>query len=511
MNEFWGAYIDLFQNRSDLLFESLWQHLQLSLISLLMAVFIAVPLGILLTRKQKAAEWVIGVAAVLQTIPSLALLGFLILFVGIGTTPAIIALTAYALLPILRNTYTGIKGVDAHIVEAADGMGMNTYRRLIKVELPLAMPTMMAGVRTSMVLIVGTATLAALVGGGGLGDLIMTGIQRSSNEYIVFGALPAALLALLFDFVLRFTEKKTNGTSFKPILSVILLALLVVVTPALIPQASESDLSIGGKREAEASIVANMYKLLIEQDTDLEVEVLAPLGETDVNFNALQVGDIDMYPEFSGTILADLLSIDEFSYEERESYEQARDLIEDEHGFIYLEPMAYQNTNAIAVPRELAEENDIQTISDLRQVADEWRAGFTFEFMDREDGYAGFEGAYGFELENVESMDLSAGYRAIESGDLELVDVFSTDPQLVENDMIVLEDDETLFPPYQGAPLVRDATLSQHPELEEILNQLGGRVTEEEITELNYRVDIEDENPYDVAEEFLLEQGLLND
>ncbi len=221
--------IDLLGQRHDLLISALWEHVQLSLISLLAAVFIAVPLGIVLTRKKRIAEWVIGVAAVLQTIPSLALLGFMILLVGIGTMPAVIALTAYGLLPILRNTYTGINEVDPAIREAATGMGMNSFRRLLKVELPLAMPTVMAGVRTSTVLIVGTATLASLIGAGGLGDLIMTGIQRANNEYILLGAIPAALLAILFDLVLRFTERRSRGASFAPIMTVIALALALVI------------------------------------------------------------------------------------------------------------------------------------------------------------------------------------------------------------------------------------------------------------------------------------------
>ncbi|KAE9715475.1 ABC transporter permease subunit, partial [Escherichia coli] len=143
----------------------------------------------------KLAEWVFGVTAVLQTIPSLALLCLLIPLVGIGQVPAIIALVVYALLPILRNTYTGIQEVDPSLREAALAMGMNHRKRLLKVELPLAMPVIMAGIRTGMVLIVGTATLAALIGAGGLGSLILLGIDRNDMSLIVIGAIPAALLA----------------------------------------------------------------------------------------------------------------------------------------------------------------------------------------------------------------------------------------------------------------------------------------------------------------------------
>ncbi|UTR08301.1 ABC transporter permease/substrate-binding protein [Alkalihalobacillus sp. LMS6] len=517
MTSFWESYFTLFEERSDLLLQSFWEHLQLSLISLLIAVAIAIPIAILLTRYTRYSEFVIGIAAVLQTIPSLALLGFLVLFVGIGITPAIVALTAYALLPILRNTYTGIKEVDPALIEAAKGMGMNGRKRLLKVELPLAMPTVMAGIRTSMVLIVGTATLAALVGGGGLGQIIMLGIQRTSNEYILFGALPAALLALFFDFILRFTERRTKkkgAGSYKPIMAVVVLALLIVLVPPTVNAVrgvGQADIVIGGKMGPEPPILANMYKHLIEQETDLEVEVIAPLGTTSVNFNALEVDDIAIYPEFTGTVLADLLNIEDFSYDERESYEQARDGIFEETGDILLEPMGFQNTYALAMPRDLAEELEVETISDLAPYANELDVGFTFEFADREDGYGGFEEVYGFEFDNVTTIDVSTRYQAISNGSIQLSDVFSTDPQIVEYDMVVLEDDATLFPPYQAAPLVSGFAMNQYPELEDILNQLAGIGTEDEISELNYRVDINDEDPADVAREFLQEKGLLNE
>lgn len=164
--------VQVLQERKGELLSALLEHMQISFVALFFAVLISIPLGIYVTRHKRIAEGIIGVASVIQTIPSLALLGILIPLFGIGRVPAIIALVAYAVLPILRNTYTGIKEVDPSLIEAADAMGMNPRRRLIKVEIPLAMPVMMAGIRTAMVLIVGTATLAALIGAGGLGELI---------------------------------------------------------------------------------------------------------------------------------------------------------------------------------------------------------------------------------------------------------------------------------------------------------------------------------------------------
>ena len=205
-----NSMIEIFHSRSDAILVASWEHLQLTFISLFLATFIAIPLGILLTRYKKWSEPIIGITAIFQTVPSLALLGFLIPLLGIGTTPAIVALTIYGLLPILRNTYTGIVGVNSATVEAGTGMGMTSLQVLWMVELPMALSIIMAGVRTATVLIIGVATLAALIGAGGLGDLIYRGIAMSNSPLILAGALPAALLAIFFDFSLKYLETKSQ-------------------------------------------------------------------------------------------------------------------------------------------------------------------------------------------------------------------------------------------------------------------------------------------------------------
>lgn len=202
--------LGIFQTRMDDIWLASWEHLQLTFISLFIANLIAIPLGILLTRYKKWAEPIIGVTAVFQTIPSLALLGFMIPFLGIGTFPAIIALTIYGLLPILRNTYTGIIGVTPAAVEAGIGMGMTSLQVLFLVELPMALSVIMAGIRTATVLIIGVATLAALIGAGGLGDLIFRGIAMANSPLILAGALPAAVLAIVFDYALKRLEYKAQ-------------------------------------------------------------------------------------------------------------------------------------------------------------------------------------------------------------------------------------------------------------------------------------------------------------
>lgn len=182
------------------------QHIEMTALSMFIAILISVPLGVFLTRHRELAEPIIGVTAVFQTIPSLALLGIMIPLFGIGFLPAVIALTIYGLLPILRNTYTGITGVDQAAIEAGKGMGMTPRQVLLMVEIPLALPIIMAGIRTSTVLIIGVATIATLIGSGGLGDLIYRGIAMASTELILAGAIPAAILALVFDFVLKRIE-----------------------------------------------------------------------------------------------------------------------------------------------------------------------------------------------------------------------------------------------------------------------------------------------------------------
>jgi len=202
--------INTFIQRKGDIWVAFQEHLLLSGIAMLIAIIVAVPVGIFLTRYRRLAEPIIGIAAIIQTIPSLALLGFMLPVFGIGKVPAIIALTLYALLPILRNTYTGILGVDPALVDAGRGMGMTSRQILVMVELPLTLPIIMAGIRTATVLTIGVAALATFIGAGGLGDLIDRGLRVADKNLILTGAIPAAILAILFDLGLRKLEEKVT-------------------------------------------------------------------------------------------------------------------------------------------------------------------------------------------------------------------------------------------------------------------------------------------------------------
>lgn len=500
--------IQTFQNREDMLWKALLEHIQLSFIALLIAVVIAIPLAILLTNHKRVANWVIQVTAIFQTIPSLALLGLMIPLVGIGRVPAVIALVIYALLPILRNAYTGLTDIDPSLIEAADAMGMDRFRKLIKVELPLAMPVIMAGIRNAMVLIIGTATIAALIGAGGLGSLILLGIDRGNNYLILFGAIPAALLAVGFDFVLSYFEK----TSFRKTIIAISVTMLAMLGIILLPfiGGKEEEIVIAGKLGSEPEILMNMYKELIEEETDLSVSLKPNMGKTTFVFNALESGEIDLYPEFTGTILATFLNEEAESTVKEEVYQQAKEGLSEQYEMTLLEPMSFNNTYTLAVTSELAEDYQLEKMSDLEGITDEINVGFTLEFTDRQDGYLGIQELYGLSFPNLKTMEPKLRYSAIETGDINLLDAYSTDSELEEYNLVVLEDDKGLFPPYQGAPLMLDKTLEKYPELEEVLNQLSGKVTDDEMRRMNYEVNVNNQRADKVAREFLENAGLIN-
>ena len=499
---------EMFHERKGQLAAALLEHIQISFIALFFAVIIAIPLGIYLTNKRKIAETIIGVSAVLQTIPSLALLGLLIPLFGIGKVPAIIALVAYALLPILRNTYTGINEVEPSLKEAAMAMGMNTRKRLLKVELPLAMPVIMAGIRTAMVLIVGTATLAALIGAGGLGDIILLGIDRNNTSLLLLGAIPAAILALVFDFLLKKLELLPFRKTMTALTMISILALFMIIFP-LLNNTEKEEIVIAGKLGSEPEILINMYKLLIEQETDLKVQLKPGLGKTSFVFNALKSGSIDIYPEFTGTAISEFLKEEAVNNNQEDVYNQAKEGMMKQFEMVMLSPMKYNNTYTLAVSKEMAEAYHLQAISDLKPIQESIKAGFTLEFNDREDGYIGIQKRYGITLANITTMEPKLRYQAIQSGNIDLLDAYSTDSEIRQYNLHVLADDKELFPPYQGAPLLRKETIEKYPDVEKALNKLADHITDDEMREMNYQVNVEGENIVNVARDYLIKAQLL--
>lgn len=497
-----------FQERFGDWVTALGQHLQLSLLTLLLAIFLAIPLAIYLSTRKRASNWVLQLAGIFQTIPSMALLGLFIPIMGIGTLPALTALVIYAIFPILQNTITGLQGIDPSLEEAGVAFGMTKWERLKKFEIPLAMPVIMSGIRTAAVMIIGTATLAALIGAGGLGSFILLGIDRNNASLILIGALSSAFLAIAFNLLLKWMEKAKLRTIFAAFAAMI-LGLGASYTPSLLPKPEKENLVIAGKLGPEPEILANMYKILIEENTEMTATVKPNFGKTSFLYEALKKGDIDIYPEFTGTVTESLLKpAPQVGHDPEVVYQAARDGIKKQDNLALLKPMAYQNTYAVAVPKKIAQEYGLKTISDLKKVEGQLKAGFTLEFNDREDGNKGLQKVYGLNLQ-VSTMEPALRYQAIQSGDIQITDAYSTDAEITRYDLVVLEDDKQLFPPYQGAPLMKAKLLEKHPELEAVLNKLAGKITESQMSQMNYQVGVEGQSAEEVAREFLLQEGIL--
>ncbi|HEM3518747.1 TPA: ABC transporter permease/substrate-binding protein [Streptococcus suis] len=486
---------------------ALFEHLRISLLALIIAIAIAVPLGLILSSKKRLTEWSLQITGIFQTIPSLALLGLFIPFMGIGTLPAVVALVIYAIFPILQGTLTGLGEIDPSLEEAATAFGMNKWEKLKKFKLALAMPILMSGIRTASIMIIGTATLAALVGAGGLGSFILLGIDRNDSALILIGAVSSAVLAVLFGYGIRLLQDKKPKT--------ILLALLVTlftVGASYVPMLnfSTKQLVIAGKLGAEPEILINMYKLLIEDQTDIKVEIKPNFGKTSFLYEALKSGSIDIYPEYTGTITSTLLknSPTDLSTNPEEVYAYAKEAILEQDGLVYLAPMAFQNTFALAVTEDYAQKNGIEKISDLAKVQQTAVAGFSLEFNDREDGNIGLKNLYNLQL-NVKTMEPALRYEAIKSGNVQIIEAYSTDSKVVTYKLKILEDDKQLFPPYQAAPLLSKETLEKYPELEQVLGVLAGKISTEEMTRMNYAVDVEGKSAEQVAREYLEREGLL--
>lgn len=498
---------ETFIERKDEWGMALFEHLRISLLALIIAIAIAVPLGLILSSKKRLTEWSLQITGIFQTIPSLALLGLFIPFMGIGTLPAVVALVIYAIFPILQGTLTGLGEIDPSLEEAATAFGMNKWEKLKKFKLALAMPILMSGIRTASIMIIGTATLAALVGAGGLGSFILLGIDRNDSALILIGAVSSAVLAVLFGYGIRLLQDKKPKT--------ILLALLVTlftVGASYVPMLnfSTKQLVIAGKLGAEPEILINMYKLLIEDQTDIKVEIKPNFGKTSFLYEALKSGSIDIYPEYTGTITSTLLknSSMDLSTNPEEVYIYAKEAILEQDGLMYLAPMAFQNTYALAVTEDYAQKNGIEKISDLAKVQQTAVAGFSLEFNDREDGNIGLKNLYNLQL-NVKTMEPALRYEAIKSGNVQIIEAYSTDSKVVTYKLKILEDDKRLFPPYQAAPLLSKETLEKYPELEQVLGGLAGKISTEEMTQMNYAVDVEGKSAEQVAREYLEREGLL--
>ncbi|WML40118.1 glycine betaine ABC transporter substrate-binding protein [Neobacillus sp. OS1-2] len=518
MSGFWNYLTANYQQIVNLLGE----HLYLSIVSVLIAIIIGIPLGILISNEKKLAKPIIGTTNVIQAVPSLALLGFLIPFIGIGSAPAIVMVVLYSLLPIVKNTYTGLTNIDGDILEAAKGIGLTKSQTMRKVQLPLAFPMIMAGIRISAVTAVGLMTIAAFVGAGGLGYLVFSGVQTVDNHMILAGAIPACILALLIDFVvgkleasLSYTSKrrtaKKSGKKTKRWM-IALASIIIVIAGGFKVYSiasAEEKIVIGSKNFSESMILGNMLADLIENKTDLPVERKLNLGGSQVAFGALKNGDVDMYVEYTGTGLVNILNQPPESNPDK-VYDYVQKEFKQKYGIELLKPLGFNNTYALAVRQDTAEEYRLNTISDLAKVSGNLIMGPTIEFPNREDGLIGLEKTYNLAFKDVKAVDGGLRYTALKNHKSDVIDAFSTDGLLEEFQLKVLKDDQNFFPPYYAVPVIKEETLKEHPELKKAINSLAGKLSDDKMRQLNYKVDSLKESPAKVAKEFLEKEGLLD-
>ena len=492
------------------------EHLFIVLAASLLSIAIGLPLGIWAYVSKTARPVILRAVDLLQTIPSLALLGIIMVFLDPGKLTVIIGITLYSLLPIVRNTCLGLQEVDPGVKEAARGMGMSKPYRVLMVEFPLAFPTVFTGIRIAVVNAIGTAVFAAFVGGGGLGGVITQAIRISDMKLILAATGVLMVIAVVLDLLMGWFEnqmRKDRGGSRKMWIPV---AAILLAFCLLLPygRGSSGDLMLYDGDYSETQLMHHMVKMLVEDQTDLTVTIQDQMSQVN-NFNSLN-GDshtCDLMISYDGTLLTTFLHQDVTDVPEGASiYDHVNQVAQEEYGMRLLEKLGFDNTYAIAVPQAIADRYGLETISDLIPVADQLTFGAEQGFFTLEGSmkYGPFTEFYGLNFRNAISVDLGLKYTAVENGSFDVTVVYATDGLNRKVGLKILEDDKSFFPDYNGAFLVRQDVLAQYPELEGILNQLAGRIPTEQMAELTYQVDVLGRTVDDVAREFLVDQGLLS-
>jgi osmoprotectant transport system permease protein len=506
-------------------------HVLLTALALAFGIAGSLPVSLLVARSPRVRWIALSGAGVIQTIPSLALLALMVPILGaFGFFPALVALVLYSMLPILRNTVTGIVGVDAAVLEAALGMGMTRTQTLWRVELPLALPVIVAGIRTASVWIVGMATLSTPVGQPSLGNYIFSGLQTRNWAAVLVGCAAAALLALTLDGLLAALEAGIARRRRMPTLLAAsglaivfcagILAPRLAAQPALAsshdtpsspsssagepgaiaPQpASEVDapvVRVGSKTFTEQYILARLIEAQLTR-AGLKVERTESLGSS-VAFDALRNGDIDVYVEYTGTIWSNYMRRDTPESSWRTLALSSSWLLST-HGVRLLGPLGFENAYALAMRRERAAELGIQSIADLARHAPELALGSDYEFLERPE-WRRLKQTYGLEFARKVSFDPSFMYAAVAQGDVDVITAFSSDGRIASFDLLVLPDTARAFPPYDAVLLLSPRSADSE-RIVHALQPLLGSVSVERMRQANLIVDreLDKRTPSDAA------------
>ena len=489
------------------------EHILISLLAISIASVLGIILGIIISEYRKFSGLILGTVNILYTIPSIALLGFFITITGVGNTTALIALIIYALLPIIRSTYTGIITINPLIIEASEGMGSTKLQQLFKVKIPLALPVLMSGIRNMVTMTIALAGIASFVGAGGLGVAIYRGITTNNSAMTFLGSLLIAILALVFDFILGLIEKRLTNhkrIKYKINLKVIILGLFIVIFGVYFSLNSKKDktINIATKPMTEGYILGQMLTELIEQDTDLKVNITNGVGGGTSNIHpAIVKGEFDLYPEYTGTSWEAVLK-KEGSYDESK-FDELQKEYKEKYNLEYVNLYGFNNTYGLAVNKDIAKKYNLKTYSDLAKVSNNLIFGAEYDFFEREDGYKELQKVYNMNFKKQIDMDIGLKYQAMKDKKIDVMVIFTTDGQLAISDVVVLEDDKKMYPSYRAGTVVRSEILSEYPELKPVLEKLNNILDDKTMADLNYQVESEGKKPEDVAREYLQEKGLL--
>lgn len=477
--------------------ELLAAHVQISVSALVLAMVICLPLAIWAARSPKVATIALTVASLIQTIPGLALLAlFYPLLLGVsalvgggisafGFLPALLALTLYALLPILRNAVTGLAGVDPAAKEAADGLGMTGSQKLYYVEAPLAAPTIMAGIRTAAVWTIGAATLSTTVGQPSLGDLIFAGLQTQNWTLVLAGCLFSAALAISVDLLLGLIERGIRER--RRILAwagmaMIAAGLLVATLPLMI--ARDNIVVIGAKGFSEQYILARLIGSRLEE-AGYAVRYRDGLGSA-VVYQALSQGDVDVYVDYSGTIWTNQMQRSD-SLPKAAMLEAIAQWTSANHGVKMLGALGFENTYAFAVRPEDARAKSLRTLDDLARVSSDFNFGTDVEFLERPE-WQMVRDAYPVRFKDARAFSPTFMYPALASGEVDVISAFSSDGRIAANGFVVLDDTKGAVPSYEAILLLAPKRGGDDKFIA-ALKPLIGAITVENMREANYTVD----------------------
>jgi osmoprotectant transport system permease protein len=504
------------------------EHLMLASVSTLIATIAGITIAIICFEYRQLRNPITAAVGILQTVPSLAMLVFLMTVIGkIGVLPALSALTLYALLPIVRNTIIGLESIPAPTIEAAQGIGMTRAQQIFLVRIPMAMPAIVAGIRTAAVVGVGIATLSAFIGAGGLGEFINRGLALSNTRLILLGAIPAAILAIVADGILAIAEwglqptkatdrlisasqRKLRRRFAASLPAIVCLASLIFYFCEHPLVAQPNVIKIGTKHFTESLILGELMAQAIEGRTKLKVERRFDLGGSLVCHGALMRGDVDVYPEYTGTSLATILNMEGIQDPTLALTTVSR-AYKERFALVWLPSFGFNNAWAVIVKEATANSHGWTKISDLKGSAEKLRMGLTSEFAERSDGYPGLKKIYGLNFGRITDLDTNIAYRALKENQLDATAGNSTDGRIDAYKLKILDDDKHFFPAYQAAPVAREEALKDHPELIAVFNSLSGTINNATMRQLNYKVDGEHRSPSEVAHEFLVARHLIDD